>query len=443
VAVTIILRYPPAVVRGDVGWLADLAVPAAFVVAWLFFLAAGGTRDRDLIGAGVAEYQRVALASLYTFGLAAIVSYAAKAELPRSLFLTTLPLGIALLWAGRWSARKWRWARHADGAFLTPSVAVVAPEGLAGLAADWRAFAQAGYNIRALCLVGPEPATLPDRLEGLERLGLDDIVRRAQSPDQAVIVVGGLSRDDLHHFAWRLENTPVELLVQTQFTDVGGSRIKLQTVEGLGLAHVQLPVFSGWQFVLKRALDIVCSAVLLVVLSPLFLVVAALIKREDGGPVFFHQARGGLNGRLFTMHKFRTMVPDAEATMKRLVAEGKVRGLLFKLDDDPRITRVGRTLRRYSIDELPQLWSVLRGDMSLVGPRPQMTVEIAEYEPPQYRRFLVKPGVTGPWQISDRSQLSPSEAIRLDLRYVENWSLSGDIVILIKTLWVALKGHNQ
>jgi exopolysaccharide biosynthesis polyprenyl glycosylphosphotransferase len=240
-----------------------------------------------------------------------------------------------------------------------------------------------------------------------------------------------------------LENTPVELLVQTQFTDVGSSRIKLQTVEGLALAHVDLPVFSGWQYVLKRALDIICSAVLLVVLAPVFLVVAALIKREDGGPVFFHQQRGGLNGELFTLHKFRTMVPDAEATMNRLVAEGKARGLLFKLDNDPRITRVGRTLRRYSIDELPQLWSVLRGDMSLVGPRPQMTVEIAEYEPPHFRRFLVKPGVTGPWQISDRSQLSVADAVRLDLRYVENWSLGGDIVILLKTLWVALKGHNQ
>ena len=208
-----------------------------------------------------------------------------------------------------------------------------------------------------------------------------------------------------------------------------------QPVGGLPLIHVDRPTYRGANRILKRSFDITGSVFLILVLSPVLLTVAAAIKLTGDGPVFFRQDRVGLNGEAFRMIKFRSMQVNAEARLDRLRDEPRDAGnvVLFKLRNDPRVTPIGRFLRRFSIDELPQLFNVVLGDMSLVGPRPPLRKEVDRYRDDERRRMLVKPGITGLWQVSGRSDLTWHESVRLDMYYVENWSITGDVVILWKT----------
>jgi exopolysaccharide biosynthesis polyprenyl glycosylphosphotransferase len=202
---------------------------------------------------------------------------------------------------------------------------------------------------------------------------------------------------------------------------------------GFPLLHVEEPHFTGWRRVIKRASDLVLASFSLVMLAPVMFGIAAAVKLQDGGPVIFRQTRVGRGGQLFTMLKFRSMVMDAENRKAGLIARNEGNGGLFKLQNDPRITRVGKILRDFSLDELPQLFNVLTGSMSLVGPRPHLVSELAQMPREAVRRSLVTPGLTGLWQVSGRSDLEGDDAVRLDLRYVENWSLTLDLLILWKT----------
>jgi exopolysaccharide biosynthesis polyprenyl glycosylphosphotransferase len=218
-------------------------------------------------------------------------------------------------------------------------------------------------------------------------------------------------------------------------TDIAGPRIHARPVAGLPLIHVETPRYQGADRFLKRAFDLVVSAGLLMVLSLPLLVVALLIVSTSPGGVFFAHERIGKRGRPFKMLKFRSMVADADAGLASLLrAQGTDDRPLFKVVDDPRVTKVGSFLRRYSIDEIPQLMNVLRGEMSLVGPRPQVAREVALYDNAATRRLFVKPGMTGLWQVSGRSNLSWDESVRLDLYYVENWSLTADLSIMARTV---------
>jgi lipopolysaccharide/colanic/teichoic acid biosynthesis glycosyltransferase len=191
----------------------------------------------------------------------------------------------------------------------------------------------------------------------------------------------------------------------------------------------------AWLF--KNVMDRVFAFILLVLLAPLFAVISLLIRLGDRGRAFFHQSRVGREGKVFKVVKFRTMYPDAEERLAQLVDQNESDGLLFKIKDDPRITPVGRMLRRTSLDELPQLINVIRGEMSLVGPRP-LPADDGDFLGDVRRRLLVKPGITGLWQVSGRSELSWDDAVRLDLYYVDNWSLAFDLVILWRTIGVVL-----
>jgi exopolysaccharide biosynthesis polyprenyl glycosylphosphotransferase len=221
--------------------------------------------------------------------------------------------------------------------------------------------------------------------------------------------------------------------------DIVGPRLHYTDAPGVSMMHVEIPQFSGWKYAIKRTFDIVFSILALIVLSPVFLVTALLIKKEDRGPVIFRQERVGRFGEPFTIHKFRSMSIDAESKIQKLIDDAGGQALFFKLDHDPRMTRIGAVLRRFSIDELPQFWTVLKGDMSIVGPRPQMAREVAEYLPAYKRRLLAKPGITGLWQVCGRSDLSPEDGMRLDLRYVENWSPITDLTIVAKTVTTVFK----
>lgn len=238
----------------------------------------------------------------------------------------------------------------------------------------------------------------------------------------------------LRRLAWELERYDTDLIVASSLVDVAGSRTTIRPVDGLPLLHVEHPRLSGGARVVKELVDRVGALVLLVLLAPLLVALAVWIRWDSPGPALFRQVRVGRGGRRFVIYKFRTMQVDAEQRLAELRHLNEHDGVLFKIRNDPRVTRAGRWLRRFSLDELPQLINVLKGQMSLVGPRPPLPDEVARYPADARRRLAVKPGMTGLWQVSGRADLPWEEAVRLDLWYVENWSLTLDLVILLRTL---------
>jgi exopolysaccharide biosynthesis polyprenyl glycosylphosphotransferase len=243
---------------------------------------------------------------------------------------------------------------------------------------------------------------------------------------------------ELRRLAWQLEGTGIDLIVAPQLTDIAGPRVHVRPVEGLPLLYVEEPTLSGVAWLVKNVLDRVAAVIGLLITLPLLLPVALAIKLSDGGPVFFRQSRVGREGKTFQVWKFRTMYVDAEERLAALVDQNESDGLLFKIRNDPRVTPIGRFLRASSLDELPQLINVLVGEMSLVGPRP-LPAEDGDFLGDVRRRLLVRPGITGLWQVSGRSDLSWDDAVRLDLYYVDNWSLSFDLTILWRTVGVVLR----
>ena len=298
----------------------------------------------------------------------------------------------------------------------------------------------AGMKVIGVCLPSYElPRPVIDGIPVLGSLSQVPQVVRAMGCDAVAVTSDDATRYNyLRELAWSLEGAGVELLVDPGLVEVAGPRMHIRPLMGFPLLHVEEPNFTGWRRVVKRATDIVLSSCGLLIISPLMLAIAVIVKMQDGGPVIFRQARVGLDGRPFTVLKFRSMVVDAEDRKLELMAHNEGKGGLFKLSRDPRVTRFGQFLRKFSLDELPQLFNVLAGSMSLVGPRPHLASELAQMPSEASRRSLVTPGLTGLWQVSGRSNLEGDDAIRLDLRYVENWSLTLDLLILWKTFSAVL-----
>jgi exopolysaccharide biosynthesis polyprenyl glycosylphosphotransferase len=415
---------------------------SAFIsVAWWLFLGFFRSRDLKILGAGPDEYKRVVMASLYLFGLIAIVSYVFQLDIARGYVGVALPLGIVLLLIARWSLRIHLIRQRQVGRAVRRVVLLGGPSAVQHLHRTLRDAPEAGYRAVAAILPGYSLATptgekaLPLEVASVSRKVPDIIqVLEDYEADALAISAGAsLKTRTLRELGWELADRRISQIMAPALTDIAGPRIHAQPVAGLSLLHVSTPRLAGPEAFIKRAFDVLASAALLVLLSPVFLGVAIIVKMDDPGPAFFHQKRVGKSGELFYMHKFRSMVVNAEARLEKLKAKNEGAGVLFKMKDDPRITKFGAFIRRYSIDELPQLWNVLVGDMSLVGPRPPLPDEVAEYEGSVSRRLLVKPGITGLWQVSGRSDLSWDESIRLDLYYVENWSFLQDLLILGRT----------
>jgi exopolysaccharide biosynthesis polyprenyl glycosylphosphotransferase len=284
--------------------------------------------------------------------------------------------------------------------------------------------------------------TRATEVEGVPVVGnstsIIDALRTTGADTVAVGAWSDLTQAGLRRLSWELEGSGVDLVVAPALTDVAGPRIHIRPVSGLPLLHVEEPEFSGVRRLLKGSVDRGGAIAALVVLLPLFLALAVWVRLSSRGPALFRQERIGTDGKPFTMYKFRSMYVDAEQRLADLRALNEGDGVLFKMKDDPRITPAGKWLRRFSLDELPQLINVAIGTMSLVGPRPPLQSEVSQYENDVRRRLLVKPGLTGLWQISGRSDLSWEESVRLDLHYVENWSLALDLVILWKTAFAVL-----
>jgi exopolysaccharide biosynthesis polyprenyl glycosylphosphotransferase len=297
-----------------------------------------------------------------------------------------------------------------------------------------------GMKVIGLCLPSSElPRPVVDGIPVLGSLRQVPDVVRSMGCDAVAVTSDDVTRYNyLRELAWSLEGAGVELLVDPGLVEVAGPRMHIRPLMGFPLLHVEEPHFRGWRWMMKRVSDIVLASVGLLIISPVMLAIAAGVKLQDGGPIIFRQARIGRQGKPFTMLKFRSMVVDAEARKLELMEHNEGKGGLFKLSRDPRVTRLGQFLRDFSLDELPQLFNVLGGSMSLVGPRPHLASELAQMPSEASRRSLVTPGLTGLWQVSGRSELEGYDAIRLDLRYVENWSLSLDLQILWKTISAVL-----
>jgi exopolysaccharide biosynthesis polyprenyl glycosylphosphotransferase len=268
-------------------------------------------------------------------------------------------------------------------------------------------------------------------LAAVEAVGADTV---------AVATGPGMSPEVLRQLSWELEGTGIELVVAPGLLDVAGPRISVRPVAGLPLLHVEEPELSGPRQVLKATVEWLFATVAFIVILPILALLALIIRLDSPGAPLFRQTRVGRHGRDFTVYKLRTMHADAESLLESLRDQNEAAdGLLFKIREDPRVTRVGKVLRRWSLDELPQLWNVVRGDMALVGPRPPLPGEVSQYGPEVARRLLVRPGITGLWQVSGRSNLSWDDSVRLDLYYVENWSLALDAMIVWKTFFAVFR----
>lgn len=421
-----------------------LGLGGAVAVGWMAMMSLFRTRDSRLVGAGAGEYKKVIRASLATFAVTAVVVVLFDLEYFRSLLVLALPTGTLLLVSSRWLWRQWLLRQSVLGHSLSKVVVVGQQADVRYVAAQLAKKSGAAYTVVGAVYEGKSnPAALQtgDRLvpvvSGLRKI--EDFV--AHTGADAVIVAGHLRKGSsyIRELGWRLEESSTELVLASTLTNVAGPRITMRPVEGLPLMHVELPQFTGGRHVLKRGMDIVVSATALFFLAPLFLLLTIAIRRDTPGPAFFMQERAGKDSGVFRMFKFRSMVTTAEDELELLKEQNQGNGVLFKLREDPRVTRTGRIIRKYSLDELPQFWNVLRGDMSIVGPRPPLFSEVSGYEEHTRRRLLIKPGLTGLWQVSGRSDLDWDESVRLDLYYVENWSVAGDLIIMWRTFKVMLK----
>jgi exopolysaccharide biosynthesis polyprenyl glycosylphosphotransferase len=407
----------------------------ALVVAWPVLLQATGAHSERLFGTGSEEYRAVGRAGFVLLAVAGFVSYAAALDLSRALVVVAVPALTLVTLLGRFAARCTLRALRARGRCTKRVVVVGRGTAVLELAGRLRRENYAGLDVVAAC-VTPDDRERVAGAAGVPVGGLDDVVAlagRLQADTIAVTSASETAAQYLRQLSWQLEGTGIELLVAPGLIEVAGPRLHIRPLEGLPLLSVEQPRFEGWRRVVKGGMDRAAAALALVLLAPVLLTVAAAVKLTSAGPVLYRQERVGVNGRAFTMLKFRSMVVDADRQVDALRADNISDGLLFKMRVDPRVTPVGRVLRRLSLDELPQLLNVLGGSMSLVGPRPPLPGEVARYDTSVSRRLLVKPGLTGLWQISGRSDLSWDESVRLDLRYVENWSLAMDLLILVKT----------
>ena len=400
--------------------------------------------DARILGAGSVEFKRLSHAVISAVLLLALVGVAFTVVSVRPWVLVNVPMIGAACAAARFALRKWLHHQRRYGRCLLPVLAVGGDREVADLVARTTRDRHFGWAVTGACTPTGHGGAVGRHLDGVPVVGdLDDVPRLALTGRYGVVAVAptpGWGPSRLHQLSWELENTSVELAVHPGLMEIGGPRLHIAPLDGMPLLRLTQPRFTGAARLLKNAVDRAGAALLLTLLAPILLAIAVAV-RLDGGPALYLQERVGVRGQRFRMVKFRSMAVDAEARLAELTASNNGNGPLFKMHHDPRVTRTGALLRRYSLDELPQLFNVLAGSMSLVGPRPPLPGEVETYGMDAQRRLLVRPGVTGLWQVSGRSDLSWEESVRLDLRYVENWSLAVDAAILWKTLGAVLRGR--
>ncbi len=400
--------------------------------SWLFFLWFNGSRDTNILGFGADEYKKLINATLLSFTSVAFISYIFKLEISRLFVLSVFPFGLLVLFVARRILRRRLLRARNQGRYL--SRVLLLHSGLSDPVEQRLSLAKhAGFNIVHKIVTAEN-----------FKFEVREIVINALSNNCDSIMVGQsavISAAELRKLGWALEQTNIDLIVAPAVIEIAGPRLKVSNVEGLPLLHLEQPTFSGASRVTKRFLDLTLSIIGLILISPLLLIVAILIKSFDRGSILYTQKRIGQNNKEFDVYKFRTMNEGSHEQRAQVMSETNKDPRLAKDPQDPRITKPGLFLRRWSIDEIPQIINVLKGEMSLVGPRPPLAEEVNQYEKSETRRLLVKPGLTGLWQVSGRSELDWEDAVRLDLYYVENWSLTLDILIIIRTAAAVWRGE--
>ena len=429
-----------------------------FSLIWVLSLTFAGTYHRHVMAEGYELYAKIINASLLTIITYCSLAFIFNLSLLRTALIVAPIIAFFLEVIARWQMRQWQHRSRQKGACKYKTVVIGSSDGINCALRTMRDYSNWGYSPIAVCPIeadGNEKDAYvvtsfePDpSIEGADKLKV--IPFNAAFPRaceslgaQEVYVADVLSRDSemLHGISLAVESLGMELALAVSLADVSGHRLYLRNTAEQPVLLASLPQYTNTTYVIKRLLDIVGSAFALLISSPLMLGTAIAIKLDDGGPIFFSQQRIGLHGKPFTMYKFRSMVTNAEELKKKLAEEnGQTDRFIFKMKDDPRITKVGRFIRKTSLDEFPQFFNVLKGDMSLVGPRPALPEEVARYGSLYSARLLVKPGITGPWQVSGRSDLSQEQSEYLDVSYIENWSIAGDLAILAKTVLVVFRG---
>ncbi len=412
-----------------------VALSVALPCLWLAAVGLAGGYDIRFIGTGSDEFRKVLNAGVSLTAAVAIFSYLVNIDLSRAYVLIALPTVTLFDLAARYGMRKRLHKLRGTGRCMLSVVAVGHESAVADLVKELGRDRYHGMTVVGACVAHPSEG---DEVAGVPVYGdLDDVtaaVRSFGADTVAVLACPEMDGIRLRSLAWELEKTGTDLCLSPALLDVAGPRTTIRPTAGLTLLHVDHPQLSGFRVVIKDLFDRCVAAAALLLLFPLMVLLGVTIWLHDRGPVLFTQTRVGKEGRVFRIYKFRTMVVDAEKRRAELLPSNDHDGILFKIRKDPRVTVVGAHLRRWSADELPQLLNVLLGDMSLVGPRPALPAEAAEYADHVRRRLVVKPGLTGLWQVNGRSDLTWEESVRLDLRYVENWSFALDLQILWKTI---------
>lgn len=416
-------------------------------IAWMIVLKSFNTHSIGSVAVGLQEYRLLGLSGLALAGLLGIyIGLSGQNEL-RIFLLYSVPMATAGLMLSRWSWRQWLIWRSRDGYALSNVLIYGQPADIPYAIRQISRSSSAAYRVVGAVIDGPQNQMAENEIHAVHpslplAYSLNAVETEANrlSAD-SVLVVGPLSggTEALQNLGWKLESTGTSLMVASSLTGIADRRVRTSPVDGMPLMVVQPAKFTGARYLVKRSFDIVFSSLALLGLLPVFAAIALLIRLDGPGKIFFRQERAGQDGRPFKMFKFRTMVNDAEARLAELQEANEGSGPLFKLKDDPRITRCGRWLRKHSLDELPQFLNVLLGDMSVVGPRPPLFSEVDTYEGNTHRRLLLKPGVTGLWQVSGRSNLDWDESVRLDLYYAENWTLLTDLRLIWRTFRVMIK----
>jgi len=418
-----------------------VALSLALPLLWIGAIRLAGGYDLRFLGTGSDEFRKVLNAGVGLTAAIALFSYAVNLQLSRSYVLIALPTATMLDLCARYAIRRRLHRQRLLGHCMMSVVAVGHEAAVANLIKELRRDQYHGLMVVGACVA--QPSENAEIAEVPVYGGLDDVpaaVHVLNADTVAVLACPEMDGVTLRRLAWELEKTGTDLCLSPALLDVAGPRTTIRPTAGLTLLHVDHPQLTGLRLLIKDLFDRCAAAVVLILLAPLMVAMGAMIRLSDGGPALFTQVRVGKDGHSFKIYKFRTMVVDAEQRKGQLLESSDSDGVLFKLRDDPRITAIGAWLRRWSIDELPQLANVFLGDMSLVGPRPAVPAEVAQYAEHVHRRLVVKPGLTGLWQVNGRSDLSWEESVRLDLRYVENWSFALDLQILWKTVSALLRG---
>ncbi|MDF7665591.1 sugar transferase [Bifidobacterium sp. ESL0745] len=467
-ATAIVLFFDKAAFQNLQGQSTDSSRLSEFLllicIAWIASLASQHIYHRHAMGEGYELYSKILNATLVDFVIICMFSYIFKLDIPRSLTILIPLCSCVLELFERWIMRRSLHRHRRAATYMYDTVIVGSPEGIHKVIAQLKENPGMGYKPVAVCPVVsvskpsgdlnsseaqqlvsvPFSSTCPEE-KGLIVMSMDShLPKKAKELGaQAILIADVMSRysETMRTFSLAVESMGIELAFMANVADIASSQLHLRSNPSMPMLTARLPQYSTLTRVLKRVFDIIGSTIAIVISSPVMAYVAIRVKAQDGGPAMYSQQRIGLYGKPFTLYKFRSMLVNADKYDEKVAEEtGNFHGILFKAEDDPRITKFGHFIRKTSLDEFPQFFNVFKGDMSLVGPRPQQQYEVDQYGSLYSARLLVKPGITGPWQISGRNALSQEESEQLDISYVENWSFTGDLAILLKTVMAVFRG---